>query len=124
VHRCGRLGCLLTIHSWQGANDHSGVEFIRTAGGNEVPGERLAWARATLDALVRDVRRARGHVSEKIWHPGLARDHMLAEHGAVTFRIEVTTAGQGGRGFHQTGLALLRNIASVDDWGHALPSGA
>jgi hypothetical protein len=119
--RAGRLGLLLTIHSWQGAHDHSGMEFVRTAGDNQVEGERLAWAKATLDALVANVPKARGHVSEKIWHPGLARDYMLAAHGAITYRIEITTVGQSYQGFRESARGLLSGASAVEDWTPALP---
>jgi len=119
--RARRLGLLLTLHSWQGAHDHSGIEFIRTAGGREITGNRLEWAKRTLEALIRDVPRGRAHVAETIWHPGLARDYMLAGHGAVTFRIEITTCGQSYEGFAETARRLLDNTAAVGDWRPALP---
>jgi hypothetical protein len=120
--RAGRLGLLLTIHSWQGAHAFSGMEFIRTAGEREVTGERLEWAKDTLEALSRDVPHAKGSVSEKIWHPGLARDYMLAAHGAITYRIEITTVGQSYEGFRESARGLLSGIAAVEDWGPALDS--
>jgi len=119
--RQGRLGLLLTIHSWHAARDLSGMEFIRTAGATEITGARLEWAKQTLETLIRGVPKGRAHVAEKIWHPGLARDYLLAEHGAVTFRIEITTCGQLYQGFAGTARHLLENTAAVTDWGPALP---
>jgi hypothetical protein len=115
-----RLGLLLTVHSWQGAREWSGLEFVRTAGDREITGARLEWAKSTLDALIRDVPRGRADVAEAIWHPGLARDHLLAAHDAITFRIEITTVRQSYDGFRQTARRLLENTASIDDWAPAL----
>ena len=51
------------------------------------------WAEQTVAALVRGIPKTESQIREKIWHPGLARDYMLAAHDAITFRIEVTTVG-------------------------------
>jgi len=119
--KAGRLGLLLTVHSWQGQAPDSRMETIRTAGNRVIEGERLEWAKATLERLVSGVPRGSWKISEKIWHPGLARDYMLREHGAITFRIEVSTYGQGIEAFRETGRRLLANIAAIPDWGPVLP---
>ncbi len=111
-----RLGFMLTLHSWQAARPHSGVETIRTAGPNSLTDERCDWATRTMRTVFADVPCARIGVAEKIWHPGLARDYLLGEYNTVTFRIEVTTHGQGLEGFEQTGRQILHNLTEVDDW--------
>jgi hypothetical protein len=117
--RARRLGLMLTIHSWQAQQPHTEIETIRSSGGNALSEARLQWAERTLEALMRDVPLGRTRVAEKIWHPGLARDHLLSQHNAVTFRIEITTAGQGYEGFRATGEQILRNLAIVHDWASA-----
>ena len=113
--RAGRLGLLLNIHSWNGAYETSTMEFIRTAGERELTGERLEWAKATLETLMTGVPLGKTHVSETIWHPGLARDYMLSRHDVITYRIEITTAGQSYEAFTETGRRLLENTAAVTD---------
>lgn len=115
-----RLGLMLTIHSWQAAWDHSGLETIRTAGERALEGRRKAWAEESLQALIKDVPKGKAQMSEKIWHPGLARDYLLAEYDAITFRIEITTHGQGIAGFRETARALLTNTARIADWSKVL----
>jgi hypothetical protein len=116
-----RLGCLLTIHSWQAQQDHSGLETIRSAGENRLSDERAAWAEATLDRLISLVPQGKTYFPDKIWHPGLARDYLLKEYNTISFRIEVTTYNQGLAGFHQTGQHLLKNILGITDWGPVSP---
>lgn len=117
--RTRRLGLMLTIHSWQAQQPYSEMEFIRSAGERVIEGARLEWAERTLEALMRDVPKGRTRAAEKIWHSGLARDYLLSEHDAITFRIEVTTAGQGRGGFRATGEQMLRNLATIEDWAPA-----
>lgn len=117
----GRLGCLLTIHSWQGMRDYSGLEAIRSAGGRVLSPERQAWTSGVLDALIAGVPRGKAAFPERIWHPGLARDHLLGSHDAISFRIEITTAGQGLAGFRASGERLLANLLAVPDWSPVQP---
>ena len=123
--RRGRLGCLLTIHSWYGLHAYSGLEAIRSAGANKLEGERLRWTQATLDTLIQEVPAGRVDFSEKTWHPGLARDYFLREFNFTSFRIEITTAKGGDREFFtRSGEALLTNLGRVSDWepAHANPA--
>jgi hypothetical protein len=46
----------------------------------------------------------------------LARDCLLAQHNAVTFRVEITTHGFGPEGFAATGETFARNLAAMSDW--------
>ncbi len=119
--KTGRLGLLLNIHSWNGSYVTTTMEFIRTAGDRELTGRRLGWAKRTLETLMIDVPLGTTKVSEKIWHPGLARDYMLARHDVAAFRIEVTTAGQSYDEFAETGLRLLANCSGIGDWSGVLP---
>jgi hypothetical protein len=111
-----RLGLMLTIHSWQAQRETSSLETIRTAGENALSPAREAWARRALDQIIKNVPRGEAHLSEKIWHPGLARDYLLAQHNAVTFRVEITTHGFGPEGVAATGESFVRNLAAMSDW--------
>lgn len=62
------------------------------------------------------VPKGKGFFPEKIWHPGLARDYLLATHNAITFRVEITTADLGLDGFRETGRRFLSNLARISDW--------
>ncbi len=114
--RQSRLGCMMTIHSWQASRDFTELGTIRTAGENSLSESRSAWAREVMARMVDGVPGGRFTLSEKIWHPGLARDYLLAKHNAVTFRVEITTAGQGLDGFRETGRRFLANLADIADW--------
>ena len=120
--RAGRLGLLLTLHSYQAQHDHSQIECIRMATGRQLSGKRLMWAEQTVAALVRGIPKTESRISEKIWHPGLARDYMLAAHNAITFRIEVTTAGLDAADFLALAKGLLANTAAIEDWTPVLPT--
>lgn len=111
-----KLGCLLTIHSWQAQSENTGLETIRTSSGNELVGARYEWASRTLETLIRNVPHGSARFPERIWHPGLARDHLLAEYNAITFRVEITTFAQGYEGFRETARAFLENLGDVADW--------
>ena len=112
-----RLGLLLTIHSWQAQSEYSGLETIRTAGENALEGARLAWASQTLDTLIDGVPNGQARLPERIWHAGLARDHLLARHNTATFRVEITTLAQGPDGFKATARQFLENLSRISDWG-------
>jgi len=112
-----RLGLMLNIHSWQGQNPNSMLEAIKTASnGAELDKPRAEWAAMALHTLIRDVPKGRAELAGKTWHPGVARDYMLGKHNAITFRLEVTTVGQGRDNFYETARALLTNMAKVADW--------
>jgi hypothetical protein len=114
--RESRLGCMMTIHSWQASRDWTELGTVRTAGENSLSETRGAWADNVMARMIDGVPRGRFALSEKIWHPGLARDYLLAKHNAITFRMEVTTAGQGLDGFRETGRRFLANLADISDW--------
>jgi len=114
--RAGRLGLLLTLHSWQAQQATSNLQTIRAAGENALSESRAAWATDTLARMIEGVPHGATSFPEKIWHPGLARDYLLAAHNAITFRVEVTTAGQGHDGFRETAERFLANLAALDDW--------
>jgi hypothetical protein len=111
-----RLGLMMTLHSWQAQQETTQLQTIRTAGSNALDERRTAWATDTMTSLIDGVPYGVTKLSEKIWHPGLARDYLLATHNVITFRTEVTTAGQGYDGFRETGHRFLRNLAAIDDW--------
>lgn len=116
-----RLGLMLTLHSWQGGNPNSVIETIRSAGHRRLEGHRREWAATVLETLIRGVPKGHAEFPEKIWHPGLARDYLLAEYGAITFRAEVTTHGQGRKGFYETARVFLANVTKVADWKPVCP---
>jgi hypothetical protein len=115
--RARRLGFMLTLHSWQASQPHTALETIQSAGENRLSAERKAWAKRVLAALIDGVPKGKTALPEKIWHGGLARDYLLAKHNAVTFRVEVTTYGQGLEGFRQTGRRFLENLSALKEWG-------
>ncbi|HIE05014.1 MAG TPA: hypothetical protein EYP61_09680 [Candidatus Latescibacteria bacterium] len=115
-----RLGLLLTIHSWQAQEECSGLEAIKSAGDLSLSPSRQRWTERTLEALIQGVPRGKVYLPEKAWHPGIARDYLLANFNAITFRIEVTTYGQGMDAFRETARRLLENAAEVEDWGPVL----
>ena len=118
--RAGTLGLMLTMHSWQGSRAFSEMGTIRESGENRLDDSRTAWAESTMDALTRDVPLGRFRLSEKIWHPGLARDRLLGVHDAVTFRIEITTVGQGPSELEATARGILEGLGAVEDWAPVL----
>lgn len=113
-----RLGIFLTIHSWQSQEDFSGLEAIRTSEDKELTGERYNWTKNVLERLIHLVPRTRCFLSEKIWRKGLARDYLLGQYNFTSFRIEITTAGQGIDGFQESGIRLLQNICSIKEFGY------
>jgi hypothetical protein len=115
--RTKRLGFMMTLHSWQASYAHTGLETIQTAGENQLSAVRMAWARRTLAALITGVPKGKTALPPKIWHPGLARDYLLAKYNAVTFRVELTTNDQGLDGFRQTARQFLENLSRLADWG-------
>jgi len=115
-----RLGLLLTIHSWQAQEECSGLETIKSAGNLTLSPARQRWAEKTLETLIRGVPRGKVYFPERAWHPGIARDYLLANFNAITFRIEITTYGQGMDAFRKTARRLLENAAEVEDWGPVL----
>jgi len=117
-----RLGLMLTIHSWQGSHEVSEVGTIRRAGENTLTESRSEWATATMETLMRNVPQSQHRISERIWHSGLARDYLLDKHNAITFRIEVTTAGLGPDGFRLTAQRMLDNLGRITDWAPACAS--
>jgi hypothetical protein len=78
--------------------------------------ERVEWAEATMASLTRGVPTGRYRMSDKIWHPGLARDYLLGTHNAATFRIEVTTVGQGPEEMAETARGILEGMGEVESW--------
>jgi hypothetical protein len=115
--RARRLGFMLTLHSWQASQPHTGLETIQSAGQNRLSAERKAWAKRVLAAIIDGVPKGKTALPDKIWHGGLARDYLLAKHNAVTFRVEVTTYKQGLDGFRETGRRLLENLSTFTEWG-------
>jgi hypothetical protein len=111
-----RLGFMMTIHSWHASQPNTGLETIQSAGQNTLSPERKAWAARVLAALIDNVPKGRTILPKTIWHGGLARDYLLAKHNAVTFRVEVTTRGQGLEGFRKTGRRFLENLSALTDW--------
>ena len=69
-----------------------------------------------MASLTQGVRTGQFRLSDKIWHPGLARDYLLCTHDAVTFRIEVTTVGQGPAELEETAKGILEGLAEVESW--------
>jgi len=114
--RGDRLGFMLTMHSWQTLRDTTSMETIRTAGDRALSTSRQRWAEHVLEAMIDGVPHGESHLAETIWHEGLARDYLLRRHNAATFRVEVTTLGQGVDGFQATGLRFLQNLLRIDDW--------
>ncbi len=114
-----RLGLMLTIHSWQGSHEFSEMGTIRTAGDSLLTDSRSGWASATMQLLLRNVPVGQHRLSEKIWHPGLARDYLLDTYDALTFRIEITTAGLAPDGFRLTARRILENLGRIADWAPA-----
>ena len=119
--KAGALGLMLTMHSWQGSRAFSEMGTIRESGENRLDDSRAAWAESTMEGLTRDVPLGRFRMSEKIWHPGLARDRLLGVHDAVTFRIEITTVGQGTSELEATARGLLEGLGAVESWEKVLP---
>lgn len=117
-----RLGLMLTIHSWQGSREVSELGTIRCAGENTLTDNRSEWASETMETLMHNVPQGQHRLSERIWHPGLARDYLLDKHNAITFRIEVTTAGLGPDGFRLTARRMLDNLSRITDWAPACGS--
>lgn len=114
--RESRLGFMMTIHSWQSSYGHTGLETIKAAGDNRLSEARETWAVRTMEQMIDRVPKGKSHLSEKIWHPGLARDYLLAKHNVITFRVEITTAGLGLDGFRETGRRFLENLLRISDW--------
>ena len=114
--RESRLGYMMTIHSWQAQREQTGLATIREAGENTLSEGRKAWAAGVMDQMIAGVPRGETSFPDKIWHPGLARDYLLAKHNAITFRVEITTAGLGLDGFRETGRRFLANLARISDW--------
>jgi hypothetical protein len=112
----GRLGLLLTIHSWQSQDETTGMQTIRSAGDNRLTESRVVWARNVMETMMDGVPRGGITFPEKIWHPGLARDYLLAAHDTATFRVEITTWDQGMAGFQETGHRFIENLAALTDW--------
>jgi hypothetical protein len=111
-----RLGFLMTIHSWQSETVHTGLETIKSAGSNKLSKAREMWAATILEQMIDGVPKGKISFPEKIWHPGLARDYLLAEHNVISFRVEITTAGLDIDGFQETGRRFLSNFACISDW--------
>lgn len=115
-----RLGFMMTIHSWQAQSEHTGLETIKEAGENILSESRKVWAASVMAQIIDRVPRGRTSLPDKIWHPGLARDYLLAKHNAITFRVEITTAGLGPDDFRETGCRFLSNLLSISDWTRVL----
>ncbi|MBN1674658.1 MAG: hypothetical protein JXR37_26675 [Kiritimatiellae bacterium] len=111
-----RLAFMLTLHSWQAQSESTGLETVKSAGHNALSAERVEWAGHVLETLIAGVPHGKTSFPQKIWHPGLARDYLLAAHDVITFRVEVTTAGQGYDGFRDTARRFLENVLRVEDW--------
>jgi len=122
--RADRLGFMLTMHSWQTLRDTTSMETIQTAGDHTLSESRRQWAEHVLRTMTDGVPHGVWALPEKIWRAGLARDSLLRNHNAATFRVEVTTLGQGLDGFAETGRCFLRNLLGVDDWRPALGNAA
>ena len=115
-----RLGFMMTIHSWQAQREHTGLETIKEAGENTLSESRKVWAASVMEQMIDGVPRGRTSFPDKIWHPGLARDYLLAKRDAITFRVEITTAGLGLDGFRETGRRFLSNLVRISDWKRVL----
>ena len=111
---------MMTIHSWQAQREQTGLATIRQAGENTLSDGRKAWAAGVMAQMIDGVPMGETSFPDKIWHPGLARDYLLAEHDAITFRVEITTAGLGLEGFRETGRRFLSNLACISDWERVL----
>lgn len=111
-----RFGIFLTIHSFHALKDYSSMEAIQSSGNNVITGERYEWTKGILEALVSGVPCPKARFPEKIWHAGLARDHLLKIYNFTSFRIEVTTWGQGIEAFRETGKQLLMNICKIGEY--------
>ena len=118
--RDSRLGYMMTVHSWQAQSENTGLATIREAGENTLSESRKEWAARVMEQMIDGVPRGQTSLPEKIWYPGLARDYLLAKHNAITFRVEITTAGLGLDGFRETGRRFLANLARISDWKHVL----
>jgi len=114
--RGDRLGFMLTMHSWQTSRETTSMETIRTAGEHTLSESRQQWAEHVLETMIDGIPHGESHLAETIWHEGLARDYLLRQYNAATFRVEVTTLGQGAAGFEETGRRFLHNLLRVDDW--------
>jgi hypothetical protein len=115
-----RLGFVMSIHSWQAMLDYSGLETIKSAGDNTLSESRQKWALNVMEQMTENVPKAKTHLADKIWHKGLARDYLLDKYAAITFRIEITTDGQGLDEFRKTGRRFLENLNNIDDWDNIL----
>ena len=111
---------MMTIHSWQAQREQTGLATIREAGENILSEDRKTWAAGVMEQMIAEVPRGDTSFPDKIWHPGLARDYLLAEHNAITFRVEITTAGLGLDGFRETGGRFLANLTRLSDWEHVV----
>ncbi len=120
----GRLGFMMTIHSWQASYPNTGLATIRSAGDNTLSDDRRDWAAKTMERMIDGVPQGDVQFPDTIWHPGLARDYLLAVHNAITFRVEITTAGQGLDSFQETGRRFVENLTRITDWAPVLEAGA
>lgn len=111
-----RLGLLLCIHCWLAEQVHSEMEYIRSSGENSLPPERDAAAHRVLEQLMQGFPEGRSKVAEKIWFPGLARDYLMKQHDVVSYRLEVTTAGNPAGDYREHARVLLDNLNLIDDW--------
>jgi len=111
-----RLGYMMTMHSWQAQHESSGLQTIKSAGDKVLSDARQAWAAEVMATMIDRVPQGQVSFPQKIWHPGLARDYLLAEHNAITFRVEVTTAGVGAEMFRETGRRFLSNVSRIRSW--------
>lgn len=119
--RDGDLGFLLTIHSWQGAHGHNGLETIQSSGENHLSHDRISWTQDFMERISENVPAVKIAFPETIWHTGLARDYLLGEHNTVTFRIEITTVDFGPKDFRKTGTVFLQNLDRMSDFSMICP---
>jgi hypothetical protein len=111
-----KLGFMMTIHSWQAQSDKTQIQTIQRARNNRLSASRQEWANSAMRQITKGVPRAEISLPEEIWHPGLARDYLLAEHGTATFRVETTTWEQGLSDFRETGRRFIENLRDLTDW--------
>jgi len=112
----GRLGFMMTIHSWQAQSEFTGLETIKSSGDKKLSEARQGWALDVMQTMIDRVPGGKVYFPECIWHPGLARDYLLGEHDVITFRVEITTHSQGIEAFRETGRCFLENLSTISDW--------
>ncbi|MCZ7648331.1 MAG: hypothetical protein M5U26_24245 [Planctomycetota bacterium] len=116
-----RLGLVFPLHAYEAAKPYSELEAIETSGARRLSPERKAWAWRVLETLAAEVPNSKAVLPEKVWYPGNARHYLLDRFNALTFRIEVTTAGVGFDYFRACGRGLLSGFAQLEDWSQVLP---